>query len=183
MSDEERPARIVVRDRRPFASDGSRRAGAEPRSPDSPPATSGAAASPTAARPATASASESAGAGFSRNPAAASPQPAGTDAADAAPPGPGAAVKEDPRFKQLISLLFSQAAMLLEQAPAAGESSAASEAHQAETLQGLQTVIGLLEVLEEKTRNRLAPGDTRLVSQALYQLRMAYMERSQPPSA
>ena len=77
--------------------------------------------------------------------------------------------------------------MLLEQDPEsgnqAGEQAGQNAGRRAETLQGLQTVIGLLEVLEEKTRGHLAPGDSRLVSQALYQLRVAYMERAKAPGA
>ena len=151
MSEEEKTPRIVVRDRRAFASDGSRRAGAPPRS------------EPPADAPALGS----------------EPKPApgaSTGAAQAQGPAP----EEDPRFKQLVSLLFSQAAMLLEQtADGAEKSGSATGAQRAEAIQGLQAVIGLLEVVEEKTRGRLAPGDARLVSQALYQLRMAYMERAQ----
>lgn len=154
MSEEERSPRIVVRDRRPFASDGSRRRDAEPRSeaPGSAPR--------------------------------AAPEPGVSPRAEpgsAPPASAGGAPREDPRFKQLVSLLFSQAAMLLEQAPGGGDEPGAAGAQRAETLQGLQAVIGLLEVLEEKTRGRLAPSDARLVSQALYQLRMAYMERAQAP--
>lgn len=153
MSEEEQTPRIVVRDRRAFAADGSRRQDVEPRS------------EPPAGAPSL----------------GAEPKPA-AEASAASAPAPGPAPEEDPRFKQLMSLLFSQAAMLLEQTAEGAESSgAASGPQRAEALQGLQTVIGLLEVVEEKTRGRLAPGDARLVSQALYQLRMAYMERSQAP--
>lgn len=152
MSEEEQAPRIVVRDRRAFASDGSRRPDAPPRSepsPDVPPV------------------------GTETKPAAVPAESA---------PAPGPAPEEDPRFKQLVSLLFSQAAMLLEQtAEGAEKPGSASGSQRAEALQGLQAVIGLLEVVEEKTRGRLAPGDARLVSQALYQLRMAYMERSHGP--
>ena len=155
MSEEERAPRIVVRDRRAFAADGSRRADVEPR--DETPA-----ATPSIG---------------------AEPKP-GTEAPGAAAPvaDPGPAPAEDPRFRQLVSLLFSQAAMILEETAAEnGKSGSATGPQRAEALQGLQTVIGLLEVLEEKTRDRLAPGDARLVSQALYQLRLAYMERSKAP--
>jgi len=153
MSEEEKAPRIVVRDRRAFASDGSRREDVQPRS-ESP------ADAPTLGS---------------------EPKPA-PGATTAAAPAQGPAPEEDPRFKQLVSLLFSQAAMLLEQtAEGAEKSGSATGAQRAEALQGLQAVIGLLEVVEEKTRGRLAPGDARLVSQALYQLRMAYMERSQAP--
>ena len=151
MSEEEKTPRIVVRDRRAFAPDGSRRQDVEPRS-ESP-------ADTPSLEP--------------------EPKPAPEAAAASAPP-PGPAPDEDPRFKQLVSLLFSQAAMLLEQtAEGADKPGSATGAQRAEAIQGLQAVIGLLEVVEEKTRGRLAPGDARLVSQALYQLRMAYMERAQ----
>ena len=149
MSEEEKAPRIVVRDRRAFAPDGSRRQDAPPRN-ESPAGAPSIGTEPTA--PAAAAAS-----------------------APAREPAP----EEDPRFKQLISLLFSQAAMLLEQtADGAEKSGSVAGAQRAEAIQGLQAVIGLLEVVEEKTRGRLAPGDARLVSQALYQLRMAYMERA-----
>lgn len=156
MSEEERSPRIVVRDRRPFAPDGSRRTGAEPRSE-----------APASTPP---------------------PGPKPEPSADAAPGSTAAgdgdsALKEDPRFKQLVSFFISQAAMLLDRMPDADDKSGgASGPRRAEALQGLQTVIGLLEVIEEKTRGRLAPGDSRLVSRALYELRMAYMEHSQSPS-
>ena len=150
MSEEEKAPRIVVRDRRAFAPDGSRRPDVEPRSDSPPDAPS----------------------------IGAEPKPA-AEASTAPAPAPGPAPEEDPRFKQLVSLLFSQAAMLLEQtAEGAEKSGSATGAQRAEAIQGLQAVIGLLEVVEEKTRGRLAPGDARLVSQALYQLRMAYMERA-----
>ena len=159
MSQQENAPRIVVRDRRAFAADGSRRTDAEPRSEtpaDSPP--TGTAPKPSAGVPA-------------------------ADGVPAAPaPDPGSAPEEDPRFKQLISLLFSQAAMLLEQtAEGADKPGSAGGPQRAEALQGIQTVIGLLEVVEEKTRGRLAAGDARLVSQALYQLRIVYMERAKAP--
>lgn len=150
MSEEEQAPRIVVRDRRAFAADGSRRPDAPPRS------------EPPAEAPAL------------------GPEPKrAADAPAESAPAPGPAPEEDPRFKQLVSLLFSQAAMLVEQtAEGAEKPGSATGAQRAEAIQGLQAVIGLLEVVEEKTRGRLAPGDARLVSQALYQLRMAYMERA-----
>lgn len=154
MSKEEKTPRIVVRDRRPFAADGSRRAGVESRT-EAP-----ASVPPPASEPEVPSRTES----------------------GSAPTVDSGETPEDPRFKQLISLLFSQAAMLLEQAPEGGAKPGSESGPQtAEALQGLQAVIGLLEVLEEKTRGRLAPSDARLVSQALYQLRVAYMERTEAP--
>ena len=150
MSEEEKAPRIVVRDRRAFAPDGSRRQDVEPRG-ESPADAASLGSEPKLA----------------------------PGASTAAVPAQEAAPDEDPRFKQLVSLLFSQAAMLLEQTAEGSEKSGSvTGAQRAEAIQGLQAVIGLLEVVEEKTRGRLAPGDARLVSQALYQLRMAYMERA-----
>ena len=153
MSQEEKAPRIVVRDRRAFAPDGSRRPDTEPRSE-----------------------------------APATTPPIGTDskpAAEAPPasaPEPESAPGDDVRFKQLVSLLFSQAAMLVEQLDAAQKESGATAGRQrAEALEGVQTTIGVLEVLEEKTRGRLGPGDVNLVSKALYHLRVAYMERAKAP--
>ena len=176
MSQEEAAPRIVVRDRRKFSADGSRRDSANPApgkegrreerreepTGQPTPASDGAAGKPTempASPPA-------------EKPPGEAPSPKAAEA-----PSP----KADPRFRQLVSLLFSQAAVLLE-----AESRTAAEGKpppptDPETLAGLQTVIGLFEVIEEKTRGRLAPGDASLLSQVLYQLRMAYMERAGTP--
>lgn len=155
MSQEERAPRIVVRDRRAFASDGSRRPDAEPRS-ETP------AAAPSID---------------------ADPKPA-AKTAPASAPEPESTPGDDVRMKQLVSLLFSQAAILVEQMDAAEkESGSAGGRKRAEALEGIQTTIGVLEVLEEKTRGRLGPGDASLVSKALYHLRIAYMERAKAPDA
>ena len=155
MSQEERPPRIVVRDRRAFAPDGSRRPDAEPRS-ETPVAAPSAGTDPKAAAEA---------------PRASVPEPEST---------PG----DDVRIKQLVSLLFSQAAILVEQMDAAEQESGSTNGRKrAEALEGIQTTIGVLEVLEEKTRGRLGPGDAQLVSKALYHLRIAYMERAKAPGA
>ena len=157
MSDEQKAPRIVVRDRRAFARDGSRREGAEPRSRPEEPAVLG----------------NSGARGAPERPSGREPDAAPASSAGSSPP------KEEPRFKQLVSLLFSQAAVLLEQGSAEGGKR--GDAGGPEVLACLQTVIGLLEVLDEKTRGRLAGGDARLLSQVLYQLRMAYMERARAP--
>ncbi len=170
MSDGEEKPRIVVRDRRAFARDGSRRETPEAPASSPPEVPSGTSSEP-APKP---------------RPAAAPPSPklesAGTPSLD------GPSLQEEPRFRQLVSLLFSQAAALLEREPrTAGRTSGktageTADAAGSEVLAGLQMVIGLFEVLEEKTRGRLAPGDVRLLSQMLYQLRLAYMERARPPA-
>jgi hypothetical protein len=155
MSEEEKAPRIVVRDRRAFSADGSRRQDAEPR---------------VESRPAAA-------------PATAEPRP-GTESAAASAPGPEGAPADDVRIKQLVSLLFSQAAILIEQLDKDGaEAGSTADPQRAGQLEGVQTTIGVLEAIQEKTRDRLGPGDAQLVSKALYHLRIAYMERTKAPGA
>ena len=109
MSQEEAAPRIVVRDRRKFSADGSRRDGANPApgtegrreerreepTGQPTPASDGAAGKP-AEMPASPPAEK---------PPGEAPSPKAAEA-----PSP----KADPRFRQLVSLLFSQAAVLLE---------------------------------------------------------------------
>lgn len=158
MSEEEKAPRIVVRDRRAFAADGSRRQDAEPRE-ESPPDPAVSAAEPKPGAP-------------------------GTEAATGSAPQPEDAVADDVRIKQLVSLLFSQAAVLMEQMGKEGtETGPAADAQRAGQLEGVQTTIGILEAIQEKTKGRLGPGDAQLVSNALYHLRIAYMERTRPPGS
>lgn len=98
--------------------------------------------------------------------------------AEARVAGAGSPQAEDPRFRQLVSFLYSQAVVLLEQ-----EGARPGEATRAEAQRGLQQVIGLLEWIEEKTRGQLSQADTKVISQVLYELRMAYMNRTRPPNA
>ena len=149
MNEEPTSPKIVVRDRRAFRKDGTRRQGSE----DSPPA----AESP---RPAT-------------SPEVSS-EPDGAAASAAAEPAP------DARLQQLVSLLFSQAAAMLESRSGAETKSAAPSK---EALSGLRMVIGLLEMLDEKTRGRLAPEDARFVADALFRLRMSYLNATRKAEA
>jgi len=96
-------------------------------------------------------------------------------------PGPAKsdepASADDPRIQKLVTWLFNQAAVMLEQAPSDAKASEAQE-----VFAGLQALIDMLEGFQEKTRGRLGPGDERLLDRALYQLRMAFMERRDPPA-
>ena len=168
MSEGESRPPIIVRDRRAFTRDGERRA-PDPAAPDEEAATD--------------PASESAP-GVSEDAPDSAPPKSGT-AADRAPPKSGTAAAEtdrprdDPRFQQLVQLLHMQAAMLLDRR---SEKGGDAEARRAEILAGLEATIGLLEMLQTKTRNRLGETDARFLSQVLFQLRMAYMEISRAPA-
>lgn len=191
MSDDPKPPRIVERDRRRFTPEGQPRrtpATSEPASP------APAAGSPLPAQgsplPAQGSPPPAQGSPPPANPAPeasppSSPQetPAGDEVAAPAP-------KSDPRLQQLVFLLLHHADLVVraaeEAAPPAEEGAESAEgapppAAGPEVLEGLQSVIGILEMLEEKTRSRLAEDDARMLSRILYQMRMDYIARVGPP--
>ncbi len=116
----------------------------------------------------------------------AAPTELGSDEATSTEPGPeepapddAGTPADDPRFQQLVHLLHMQAAMLLDGHADEGED---AEARRTETLAGLEATIDLLEVIQEKTRDRLGATDERFLSQVLFQLRMAYMRLLQAPA-
>ena len=154
MSEDEPKPRIIVRDRRAFTRDGERR------DPDPAPAEE-------------------------ETPAAGPESDQGPEAADAAPETPDESRPEpgrpddDPRFRQLVQLLSMQAAMLLDRSPREGDDAAA---RRSEALGGLEATIGLLEMLQTKTRDRLSDADDRFLAQVLFQLRMAYMGLAEAPA-
>lgn len=100
-----------------------------------------------------------------------------------APPG-------DPRLPQLVQLLLAQADYTLRAAaaPAAagpeGEPGAEGGAalRGAEALAGFQEVIGMLEALEQHTRPRQTGEESRMMSRALYRLRMDYLALAGAPA-
>ena len=157
MSEGESKPPIVVRDRRAFTRDGERRE-PDPAVPDE--------------EAATGPAPESAP-GVSRDAPDSAPRKSETAAAETDRP------RDDPRFQQLVQLLHMQAAMLLDRR---SEKGGDAEARRTEILAGLEATIGLLEMLQTKTRNRLGETDERFLSQVLFQLRMAYMEISGAPT-
>lgn len=185
MSDDPKPPRIVERDRRRFTPEGEpRRAPAAPdsASPEPP------AASPRAAPDAAPSPKEV-------PPRAPAPDASPPETPPETPPVGGTPApdpKSDPRLQQLVFLLLHHADLVVRAAeeaappPADGGADAAAEgtpppAAGPEVLEGLQSVIGILEMLEEKTRSRLAEDDSRMLSRVLYQMRMDYIARVGPP--
>ncbi len=114
---------------------------------------------------------------------ASEPDPRPADPApspEAAAPDETSGPADDIRFRQLVNLLTMQAAILLNPRP--GESAEASAARRSEAIEGLEATIGMLEALQQKTSGRLSEGDARFLSQALYELRMAYMGSTRPPA-
>jgi hypothetical protein len=107
-------------------------------------------------------------------PATAPPaEPAGAAAAKAEPEPPaqesfpGAAGPEGP-FVLLVMLLADQVnAMMSAGLP------------EPEALSGLSQIVSVLEMLQHRTRGRLSPKEERVLDDVLYQLRMAYLARTQ----
>lgn len=169
MSEEESRPRLVVRDRRSFTRSGERRQ-PDPAPDEAAPTELGSdeatSTEPGPEEPASTDPGSGEGTPAGRGPEEPAPDDAGTPA-------------DDPRFQQLVHLLHMQAAMLLDRHADEGED---AEARRTETLAGLEATIDLLEVIQEKTRDRLGATDERFLSQVLFQLRMAYMRLLQAPA-
>jgi hypothetical protein len=75
-------------------------------------------------------------------------------------------------FAQFIVGLASEAGRLM-----AGEG-APEGASPAETLAGARQIVAILEMLKDKTEGRRTPEEDALLSEMLFQLRMAYVERT-----
>jgi hypothetical protein len=107
--------------------------------------------------------------GPSPAPAAAAPPPAERPNAE---PGPSHEEGERSQYpKDLPGLLISlgaQASLLLYGDPAVG----------GPDLEGARDLISLLEALKEKTQGRRTPQEDQLLDGLLYELRMAYVQRS-----
>jgi len=94
-------------------------------------------------------------------PAKAEPEPAARESF------PGAAGPEGP-FVLLVMLLADQVnAMMSAGLP------------EPEALSGLSQIVSILEMLQHRTRGRLSPKEERVLDDVLYQLRMAYLARTQ----
>lgn len=94
-------------------------------------------------------------------PAKAEPEPAAPESF------PGAAGPEGP-FVLLVMLLADQVnAMMSAGLP------------EPEALSGLSQIVSILEMLQHRTRGRLSPKEERVLEDVLYQLRMAYLARTQ----
>ena len=103
------------------------------------------------------------------------PEAARPSAPPASPgePPPTGAVADGVDFAGFLMSLASQASVLL----------SAEEGDRRENLQGARHLIGVLEMLEDKTRGRRSPEEDRLLEQLLYELRMAYVGRSREVGA
>lgn len=80
----------------------------------------------------------------------------------------------DPAFSSLVIMLASAAAVHF------GDlADAVSGQRQPLNLEGAAQMIGLLEMIEVKTRGNLADGEARLLQQVLYELRLRYVDAQQ----
>jgi len=75
-------------------------------------------------------------------------------------------------FAQFLLSLGAQAAALL--SGTGGE----QQAERASALEAARSVIGILEMLRDKTEGRRTPDEDRLLDGLLFELRMAFVERS-----
>ena len=159
---EEKPIRVV--DRRMFTPDGELRPGFEPEEspaptpPPAPPrATSAPAASPEAEAPA---------------PADAGADPDSLPPADE-PSGPSAPASDFARIVSSLATTAYSALGLLADPATGGRHRDLAIARQ---------MIDWLGVLEQKTRGNLSFEETDLLSRALYELRLAYVEVGRGPT-
>jgi hypothetical protein len=77
----------------------------------------------------------------------------------------------DPAFSSLVIMLASAAAVHF------GDlADAVSGERQPLNLEGAAQMIGLLEMIESKTRGNLAEGEARLLQQVLYELRLRFVD-------
>jgi hypothetical protein len=88
-----------------------------------------------------------------------------------APPSPGSET-EPVDFGQFLLSLGAQAGMLLS-GQGLPEGADAKEA-----LAGAQSIISILEMLQEKTRGNRTPREDEVLEGLLFELRMAYVEKS-----
>lgn len=158
---EEKPIRVV--DRRMFTPEGELRPGFEPEEPPASPPRPPPVAPPARSTP------PSADAGESTTPEAdASPPPPGDEPSGSSAPGS--------EFARIVSSLATTAysALGLLADPAAGG--------RQRDLTIARQMIDWLGVLEQKTRGNLSFEESDLLSRALYELRLAYVEVGRAPT-
>lgn len=107
-------------------------------------------------------------------PASPAPSPAADEARsespEAASPEPGPVGPAD--FGQFLLSLAAQASLLL-----AGQG-LPEGTDPAEALQGAQSIIAILEMLRDKTEGRRTARESEILEGLLFELRMAYVEKS-----
>jgi hypothetical protein len=112
-------------------------------------------------------------------------QPVSTPGAESpAEPASPAAAEADPHisdapraggpvdFRQFLLSLGAQAATFL------SATAPDKPAERAAALEGARSVIGILEMLREKTEGRRTPEEDQILDGLLFELRMAFVERS-----
>ncbi len=162
MSEREKP--FTVSDRRHFTPEGQARDGAEDATAPAPAAGTGSTQEdrPQAEPRSEAPPKAADGRGAEERSTAAGEQ------ARSSTPRPAGPVD----FSQFLLSLGAQAAALLSGADGDKESDRAS------SLEAARSVIGILEMLRDKTEARRTPEEERLLEGLLFELRMAFVERS-----
>jgi uncharacterized protein DUF1844 len=153
MTEEKKP--FTVSDRRHFTAEGETRVKTPEEAPAPPP--------PPAAPPPPPRAERT-----ERKPAAA------LDMLDEPAPGPAGAEAPPMDFIGLLVSLATQAGYLMSPEPGSGV---------APDLAAARSIIGLLEILREKTEGRRTQEEERVIDGLLYELRMAFVSRSRPEKA
>ena len=100
-------------------------------------------------------------------------RPETTPSAGPAPPG-------EPQPPQVPGAEVDLASFLMSLAAQAG---ALLEGESAHDLEGARQIISILEMLGNKTQGRRTPEEDRILERLLYELRMAYVERTREPRA
>lgn len=157
MTEEKDPKGYVVRDRRRFDVEGNQREEESRETRQTPPAA--AAPPPQAPRPAP--------------PQAAPPQAAQNQAAQNGGSTPSARARratEQVDFSQLVLSIATNAMISLEGTPSDGRLPGGRP-----NLPAAEQNIGILIMLEEKTRGNLTPEEAELIKSVLYDLRMQYV--------
>jgi hypothetical protein len=101
--------------------------------------------------------------------------PAAATAGAAPAPGRAAAARPSPHFASLVESLASQALMFM----GAVRDPLTGQTHQ--DLHQAQTMIEILQMLEEKTRGNLARDEEEMLRQVLDEVRMHFVRLSSPP--
>jgi len=89
-------------------------------------------------------------------------------------PGPGSEEAPPMDFIGLLVSLATQAGYLMSPEPGGGA---------APDLAAARSIIGLLEILKEKTEGRRTPEEDRVLDGLLYELRMSFVSRAGPEKA
>ena len=155
MSETEKP--FSVSDRRHFTPDGRVREGTEPEAPPASDEPSAPAASTSPSEP---------------EATAAKPPPRVDDGPTPRPEAPSDGGVAPVDFSQFLFSLGAQAGMLL-----AGQG-LPEDADPMEALEGARSIISILEMLRDKTEGRRTPREDEVIEGLLYELRIAYVEKS-----